>query len=207
MKSRPRWFLLTLGALVVVALFTYPTWRNALKDYLASRAGSSSDFANVSAEQRDLLLQMRHTPDANPQAVYQAMLITVPAPTSDALTPDPALAQPIRSGDFVSIDPIHTAIGHATLYRLTDNSLLLRFDNFTVTNGPGLAVYLSASAAPLSMDDLQSGKLQLSLGLLKGTSGPQNYTRIPPELDLTRYKSVVIVSDPLKAIYSSAPLG
>ncbi len=206
MKSRPRWLLIALGALVVVALFTYPTWRDALKTWLASRGGISTDFANVSAEQRDLLLQMRRTPDANPQAVYQAMLITVPAPTSDAATPDPALAQPIRSGDFITIDPIHTASGHATLYRLNDNSLLLRFDDFTVTNGPGLSVYLSANPAPLTIDDLQTGKLQLLLGSLKGTSGPQNYTRIPPELDLTRYKSVVIVSDSLKAIYSSAPL-
>src|SRR5262249_1782122 len=160
----------------------------------------SSDFANVTAEQRDLLLQMRHTPNANPQAVYQAMLMTVPAPTSDAPTPDPKLAQPFRSGDFVTIDAIHTASGHATLYRMNDNSLLLGFDDFTVTNGPGLSVYLSASAAPLTMDDLQTGKLQLLLGPLKGTSGPQNYTRIPPELDMTRYKSVVIVSDSLKAI-------
>src|SRR5579859_5898334 len=159
MKNRPRWFLISLGALIVAGLFTYPTWRSALKNYLASR-GSSSDFSNVSPEQRDLLLQMRHTPNANPQAVYQAMLVTVPAPTSDAPTPDPALAQPIRSGGFVTIDPIHTASGHATLYRMNDNSLLLRFDDFTVTNGPGLSVYLSANPAPLTIDDLQTGKLQ-----------------------------------------------
>ncbi|MHB8626630.1 MAG: DM13 domain-containing protein [Aggregatilineales bacterium] len=206
MKSRPRWLLILLGALVVTALFTYPTWHSALNTWLASRAGGSTGFANVSAEQRDLLLQMRRTPNADPEIVYQSMLITVPAPTTDAPTPDPALAQPIRSGSFVTIDPIHTASGHATLYRMNDNSLLLRFDGFTVTNGPGLSVYLSANAAPLTIDDLQTDKLQLLLGPLKGTSGAQNYTRIPPELDLTRYKSVAIVSDPLKVIYSNAPL-
>jgi hypothetical protein len=206
MRNRPRWFLLTLGALIVLTLFTFPTWRK----FFSARPASSADFANISDNQRSLLLQLRRTPSAVPQiaqTVYAAMIVTVLAPTSDAATPDSTNAQPIRSGDFITIDPIHTAQGTATLYRLTDNSLLLRFDNFSVTNGPGLTVYLSAAAAPLTADDLATGQVQLKLGALKGTSGSQNYTRLPPELDLTRYKSVVIYSESLKTVYSSAVLG
>ena len=206
MRSRPRWLLLMLGALIVLALFTYPTWRK----FLTARQTTSTDFANISPDQRSLLLQLRRTPSAVPniaQTVYAAMIITVPAPTSDASTPDSANAQPIKSGNFISIDAIHTAHGTATLYRLADNSLLLRFDDFSVTNGPGLTVYLSAAVAPLTAEDLATGQLQLKLGALRGTFGSQNYTRLPPELDLTRYKSVVLYSEPLRTVYSSAPLG
>src|SRR5579859_1907119 len=138
MKSRPPWLLLGLGALVVLALFTYPTWRKVLT---FRGGGSSTDYSGASSAQQDLLLQMRRTPGADPQTVYQSMLTVVPAPTSDAPTPDPSQAQPIKSGNFVTIDAIHTATGKAILYRLTDNSLLLRFDGFSVTNGPALSVY------------------------------------------------------------------
>ena len=206
MRNRPRWLLLGLGALIVLALFTYPTWRK----FFSARSATSVDFANISDDQRSLLLQLRRTPSAVPQiaqTVYAAMIITVPAPTGEVPTPDTTSAQPIRSGDFVAIDSIHNGKGTATLYRLTDNSLLLRFDPFTIVNGPDLTVYLSASAAPLTAADLATGQLQLKIGALKGTNGPQNYTRLPPELDLTRYKSVVIYSESLKMVYSSAPLG
>jgi len=205
MRNRPRWLLLTLGALIVLALFTYPTWRK----FLSARQTTTADFANISADQRSLLLQLRRTPGASPQiaqTVYAAMIITVPAPTSDAPTPDSSNAQPIKSGGFVNIDAIHTATGTATLYRLADNSLLLRLEDFNVTNGPGLTIYLSAAVAPLTASDLATGQLQIKIGVLKGTTGPQNYTRLPPELDLTRYKSVVIYSELLKTVYSSAPL-
>ncbi len=204
MKNRPPWLLLGLGALVVLVLFTYPTWRKFLPTRTGS--GSTTDFSQASAAQRDLLLQMRRTPGADPATVYQSMLTVVPAPTSDVPTPDSVQAQPIKSGDFLTIDPIHTASGHVTLYRLTDNSLLLRFDDFSVTNGPSLNVYLCAAESPLTAADLATGKLQLLVAPLKGSTGAQNYTRIPPELDLSRYKSVVIFSETLQAIYSSAPL-
>ncbi len=202
MKHRPRWALLTFGALIVLTLYTYPTWRKLL----TVRGGTTADYANASDDQRAIFTQMRKTPNANPATAYAAMLITVIAPTSDVPTPDSAAMTAIKSGDFIQIDAVHTASGHATLYRRIDNSLLLRFDNFSVTNGPNLNVYLSAADAPTTFDEMAVGQRQILIGALKGSVGNQNYTYIPPELDLSRYKSVVLFDDSLKTVYSTAPL-
>jgi len=203
MRIRPNWLLLGVGALLVAALFLYPQWRTLLNRRNASTGGL---YSAVSSEQRAVLIGMQRTPNANPDQAYQALLITVVAPTSDAPTPDGTTMQLIKEGDFTTIDAVHTATGHAALYRKADNSALLRLDNFTVSNGPNLEVYLSAAANPQTVDDFKTNKLQFAVGALKGTTGAQNYDTIPPDLDLTRYKSVVIFSDSLQAIYSSAAL-
>jgi len=67
-------------------------------------------------------------------------------------------------------------------------------------------VYLSTAVLPKTAAELQTGQSQISLGPLRGTIGSQNYTRVPLGLDLTRWKSVVIYSEDLKTVYSSATL-
>jgi len=205
MRYRPNWTLLGLGALIIIGLFTYPRWRTLLNRRSTT---SSSAYSDVSAAQQDILLQMRRTPNANPDVAYPFLLTSVPAPTSDAPTPDGAQMVAIASGDFVTLDAVHTATGHATLYRLNDGSAMARFDNFTVSNGPNLNVYLSKTANPLTAADLHgSDNSQFLLGPLKGTTGAQNYPSIPPDFQtLNQYKSVVIFSDSLQTVYSSAPL-
>lgn len=202
MRVRPRWTLLTLGALLVVLLFSYPV----LRKLIPSRAASTVDFALASEAQRAVFAQMRQTPGAA-ATTYAAMLInTFVAPTGDAPTPDSSVMTAIKSGEFIQIDAIHSAKGHATLYRRPDDSLLLRFDDFSITNGPTLNVYLSTAVLPKTAAELQTGQSQISLGPLRGTIGSQNYTRVPLGLDLTRWKSVVIYSEDLKTVYSSATL-
>lgn len=205
MRHRPRWALIGIGALIVAALFTYPSWRGLI----TLRGGSGGDFANASDAQREVFAQIRKDKNGGlsaAQTAYAAMLTVIPAPTQDLPTPDAAAMQPIKSGDFIQLDALHTAKGKVTLYRLVNNSLLLRFDDFSVTNGPRLNVYLSAAAAPKDTKELNLNNWQFLVGALKGSTGSQNYTRIPAELDLSPYKSVVIYSEDLKAVYSSAPL-
>jgi len=203
MRSRPNWVVLGLGALIVIVLFSYPQWRTVLNRRSVTPGGA---YGGVSQPQQDILVQMRRTQGANPDLAYQALLTSVPAPTSDAPTPDGTQMQAIAGGDFVTLDAVHTATGHVTLYRLSDNSSMLRFDNFTVSNGPDLKVYLCAATNPQTAADVQTGKLQFQVGALKGTIGAQNYAAIPSDLDLSRYKSVVIFSESLQAVYSSAAL-
>ena len=53
-----------------------------------------------------------------------------------------ATPQPIKTGSFNEVDIIHKDRGQATLFAMGDKHIL-RFENFQVTNGPDLYVYLT----------------------------------------------------------------
>jgi hypothetical protein len=200
MKHRPQWALLGLGALAVVLLFTYPFWRTILRRTTPVRA-----FALASDAQREIFLKMS---DRNIAATaYAAMLTPVPVPTNDQPEEVPlANIDASLSGEFIEIDAVHRAEGTVNLYRLADGTVLLRLENdFNVTNAPGLNVYLSGAEAPLTKSDLSTGAPEFLVGPLIGSSGSQQFN-VPKELRLERYKSVVLYSEPLNMIYSSARL-
>jgi hypothetical protein len=97
-------------------------------------------------------------------------------------------AQAIESGAFYGI--AHPTQGTATIYRLGDSTLMLRFTNFTTTNGPNVHVYLVAA------DDAKDSKSVLradiiDLGPIKGNIGDQNYA-LGSDLDLSKYRAVSI---------------
>lgn len=193
----PRWGILFVGFMIVVLLFTFPLWRTLL------RSGSSGrTFPLASDPQREILLKEK---DRNLAAtVYAGLIITVPAPTG--MPTAPAL-EPILGGRFIEIDAVFRAQGRVRLYRLTNQSLILRLeDNFTVTNAPGLALYLSGNEAPKTVADLQTvGSSPFKVGDLRGSVGEQQFI-IPSQLQLTRYRTAVIVSEGLARIYSYALL-
>jgi Electron transfer DM13 len=202
MRYRPRWALLGLGAVVVILLFTYPTWRK----FLVGRAAVAA-YAEASDPQRAVLADITKKDGRDAAATtYVAMLTVVPAPTAEQPTPALPDAQVIRTGEFVELDAIHTAKGKVTLYRSANGNLLLRFDEFNVTNGPDLHVYLSGLPTPKTKDELGGGGvLEFDAGPLKGTRGNQQYP-IPPDLQIAKYRSVVIYSPGLSTIYSTAQL-
>jgi len=105
----------------------------------------------------------------------------------------------VASGNFRDADSFHKGSGSATVYELPDSSQLLRFENFSVTNGPALSVYLVKG----SDGDIGSGFLDL--GKLKGNKGSQNYT-IPAGTDLEQYGSVIIWCVPFKVLFAVAEL-
>ena len=65
----------------------------------------------------------------------------------------------------------------------------LRFENFSTDNGPDLNVYLTTSDA--NADTGTFDDEFIDLGNLKGNIGDQNY-EIPPEVDLSRFDTVVV---------------
>jgi Electron transfer DM13 len=65
----------------------------------------------------------------------------------------------------------------------------VRFDRFSTSNGPALKVYLSAAPATGPGDAFDDR--YVDLGDLKGNIGEQNYA-IPRDVDLARYRSVVV---------------
>ena len=132
----------------------------------------------------------------------------------DAAAADmPEMAEPmppagpitVAAGNFRDADSFHRGQGTATIYRQADDTYLLRFEDFRVTNGPDLRVLLAAAANPQSRGELQEGGY-VELAPLKGNIGSQNY-EIPPEVDpLADGGSVIIYCRPFQVIFSVAPL-
>jgi hypothetical protein len=112
----------------------------------------------------------------------------------------PEESQPVvlTTGDFVGADDFHQGSGTATVYELEDGSHVLRFDNFEVTNGPDLHVFL------IPQDGSMDGSVDL--GSLKGNIGNQNY-EIPTDVDITQFGSVLIYCVPFSVNFASASLG
>lgn len=127
----------------------------------------------------------------------------VNAPAEEEMPADAmASATLLARGEFYAIE--HEGEGTASIYRLADGSLILRFEDFYVLNGPDLHVYLtSANPVPSAVGvDLPDW---LDLGPLKGNSGAQNYD-LPADFDFNRFESVVIWCVPFKVPFSGAAL-
>lgn len=111
-------------------------------------------------------------------------------------------ATPIRNtvveGQFVEVDLIHKGSGTARIVE-EGSKRYLQLEDFNVTNGPDLYVYLSESKSP--GNDLKSLDKYISLGLLKGNKGNQIY-EIP---DVFRgYDTAVIWCQKFGVLFSYA---
>jgi hypothetical protein len=126
----------------------------------------------------------------------------------DEAMPDEMMKQPsataVKSGSFRDADSFHKGSGTATIYRGTDGSLLLRLEDFRVTNGPDLHVILTPHPDPRGRDDVMASGY-VELGKLKGNIGNQNYA-IPEGVDVAAQKSVVIYCKPFHVVFSVAML-
>jgi hypothetical protein len=198
MRYRPRWGLLTFGALIVIGLFTFPLWRS-----LFARPAETVPFPLASPEQRAVFQRMPNPGMA--ATAYAFSLTALPIPTELAPPPLPPDAQPFLTAQFSGFDAVRRATGNVTFYRLIDDSVLMRFDDFAVTNAPNLVIYLSGNEAPLTREEIGGIVPEFLVGDLKGTTGSQQYA-IPKELPLARYRSIVIVSEGLQSLYGTARL-
>ena len=88
----------------------------------------------------------------------------------------------------------HEAKGKAEVISVGDISFL-RFEDFEVTNGPDLHVYMTKNG------DVDSG---IDLGNLKGSKGNQNYAL--DEINADIYNTVVIYCQPFHVYFASAKL-
>ena len=109
----------------------------------------------------------------------------------------PTASASLPSGKFVGTgDGIHEAEGDAKILEIEDGTQFVRLENFKSTNGPDLYVYLAT-------DDKASEFV--SLGLLKGNIGNQNY-EIPDDVDLSKYNKVLIWCKAFGVLFGSAEL-
>ena len=97
-----------------------------------------------------------------------------------------------KQGEFVGLG--HEAKGKAEIISV-GKIAFLRFENFEVTNGPDLHVYMTSDG------NVTSG---IDLGKLKGSKGDQNYAL--NGVDAKTYHIVVIYSQPFHVYFAEAKL-
>jgi hypothetical protein len=106
-------------------------------------------------------------------------------------------AKVVQSGKFVGADDFHFGRGDAQLIQTGPNSYVLRFENFSVRNGPDLFVYLSEDASGKTINEA------LNLGKLKATDGAFNY-EIPASVDVSKIKSAVVWCKQFAVLFTHA---
>jgi len=99
----------------------------------------------------------------------------------------------IKTGEFEGLAG-HNAKGIAKIIQGNDMTFL-RFENFEVTNGPDLRVYITQDG------DIKNG---IHLEKLKGSKGNQNYEL--NDIDIEQYNSVVIYCQPFGVYFAEASL-
>jgi hypothetical protein len=107
-------------------------------------------------------------------------------------------ARVVATGMFSGVDTFHFGAGTASLIETAPGSLTLRFDGFSVRNGPDLYVYVSPNATGYA-------KTALEVGRLKATEGAFNYP-LPAGLDVVSARSVIIWCKQFSALFAVAPL-
>jgi len=100
----------------------------------------------------------------------------------------------VKSGNFEGLAG-HYAEGLAKIIEV-DGSIFLRFEDFEVTNGPDLRVYITQDG------DVKKG---VHLEKLKGSKGNQNYEL--NDIDIEQFNSVVIYCQPFGVYFGQAELG
>jgi hypothetical protein len=127
---------------------------------------------------------------------------SAPAPTQApaSLTPTPAAATlaPTRSGTFTGADDFHFGRGTASLIETAPGTWIVRFDDFSVRNGPDLYVYLSPESDGYATSAIE-------LGALKATDGSFNY-EVPAGTDVAAAGSVIVWCKQFAVLFAVAPL-
>jgi hypothetical protein len=108
-------------------------------------------------------------------------------------------ASVVQMGQFSGADDFHFGRGNALIIETEPGVYTLRFEDFSVRNGPDLYVYLSTDPRGGSVDEA------LNLGKLKATDGAFNY-EIPADVDLSTIKSAVVWCRQFSVMFAHAEL-
>ncbi|HUQ42985.1 MAG TPA: DM13 domain-containing protein [Candidatus Limnocylindria bacterium] len=144
-------------------------------------------------------------PGATPAATAPSVGAAPSNPIAPNVTPAPAVAAtPVvplareRSGTFAGADDFHFGKGTARLIETVPGTWVVRFEKFSVRNGPNLYVYLSPDP-----DGYGDGVVEL--GALKATDGAFNY-EVPAGTDAAAIRSVVVWCKQFSVLFAHAQL-
>ena len=190
--------LLAIGWYTLSPLFIDRT----VDEALPTAAPSTGDDLTPAMISREEVMAM--APEERETVMADVMAAAAAMPDKPMDEPmGPGEPTVLRSGRFVDADAVHKGSGDAALYALPDGSHLVRFENFRVTNGPDLYVYLARHPNPTEAAHV--GSEFVNLGKLKGNIGNQNYP-IPDDVNVEDYGSVVIWCQLFGVLFSPAAL-
>jgi hypothetical protein len=135
---------------------------------------------------------------ASPIASVAPVATTSPVTTAAPTTPAASQSAATRTGSFTGADEFHFGSGTASLIETSPGTWTVRFEEFSVRNGPDLYVYLSPDPAGYA-----DGAVEL--GTLRATDGSFN-TDVPPGTDVAAMRSVVIWCKQFAVQFAVAPL-
>lgn len=199
--------VIIIGFLVIIigVAVTFPLWSpyfindvvdEAFPDFTDEELDAVRDMPE--AEQSVLVEMSEENPEMASETA-RSMMEEDSVMEDDMPTDEPSV---LMEGTFTFIDAVHNGEGVATVYQLPDESHVLRFENFRVTNGPELHVILSKNSPDSIFGDVGD---YVDLGALTGNVGNQNYT-IPDDVNLEEYQTVIIYCVPFNVVFSTAPL-
>ncbi len=139
---------------------------------------------------------------AAPLGWYLASPLFIRTQLVEAMPPGVAVAadhsDALLVGEFRGADDFHTGGGTVAVIDQGDGTYLVRFEDFSVLNGPDLHVYVSPSS-----DGYVAGAYDI--GRLKATDGSFNYL-LTAGTDPERLGSIVIWCEPFGVQFAHAPL-
>jgi len=153
-------------------------------------------FTTMDDDDRQLVVDKMPEKVKEMVMVKAETLVTTVSEDMDEMKSDSpeSSVETLKTGSFEGLAG-HYADGTAKIIKVGD-STFLRFENFEVTNGPDLRVYLTSEG------DVKNG---LHLEKLKGSKGDQNY--LLENIDLQMYDTVVIYCQPFGVYFGQAQLG
>lgn len=185
-------------AVVVAGVLSAPLFYDVDVDeplpVLAEEGMSAEDFGNMADEERQVLVE-RMSDDERDAIMDEAATRTVEVSEGmdEMAGGSDSSLMVVGSGEFEGLYG-HRAAGTAKIINVGEQTYL-RFEDFSVTNGPDLKVYLTPTG------DIGDGHL---LADLKGSRGDQNYLLTEDDLDGAGY--VVIYCQPFHVYFARAPL-
>lgn len=198
--------IVVIGGLIITEPWTYFVVNEVDEAFPGLSSEERQTVNDMPEDQKNTLIAMAdENQDMAEQTALAQMGEDTVVPEDEQAMPDDMPEEPVvlKEGSFITIDPVHGAEGTATIYELPEGDRVLRFENFTSTNGPQLHVILSKDIPTTTFAGV--GEDMIDLGPLKGNIGNQNYD-IPADVDLSEYNSVVIYCVPFKVVFSSADL-
>jgi len=113
-----------------------------------------------------------------------------------------ASAKVLGTAKLYNVDKVGE--GTAKIYELPDGSRQVRLEDFFVSINSDLEIRLSELAAPHSTDEVEKAPFKV-VAPLKATVGSMNY-EVPKDIDVTRYRSVVIWCEVTRNAYAAASI-
>ncbi|MFC1750295.1 DM13 domain-containing protein [Pseudomonadota bacterium] len=109
----------------------------------------------------------------------------------------------LKAGQFKDANSSHRGKGTATINQSGNGELIVSLTDFEVTNGPDLKVYAVENSEIKNADSVLQSRY-VSLGVLKGNIGNQNY-RLPADVGF-EVGSIVIWCEQFSVLFSAATM-